>query len=465
MSSPISRRDDLLDRLTFWHVALFVIATAWMFGGRIYWAKVPLTIWGLLGVGLTITGFVDRHRRQRPMLRPWLWILPGLLLSGWILLATFNPNFQVVPYYDTFVFRPVDPIPWLPSAAKPTAARSELALFFGLYLSAFNIALNLNRQKQLYKLFLILAINTTLIAVMGTLQKLLGTDMFFGLQKSPNPAFFGSFIYHNHWGPFALLSLGMWLAIIPWLSAQASGRSFWHSPATAAMCAAGLIAVAIPLSTSRASTLMLGVVVLGTAAFLIRRTLHHARHRRQDPRWSLALITIGIITTVGAVYYIGSDVIHQRIAKTREQISEMRTRGTLGERATVYRTTIQIWQDKPLAGWGLESWELMHRRQTRIHRVDNLPIYYDQAHSDWLQSLAEVGVVGTTLLCATGIIPLWMTRRRLFKHVFSGSVLGIHALILLYAWIEFPLASPAVVLAFWVTFFAGLRHAQLGSRT
>ena len=202
MSARHPSHEDLLARVTFWHVIIYVVATAWLFGGRIDWVEKPLMFWGSLGALLTLAGFLKRRHENRPCWRPLVWILPGLLLGIWVLISSYNPNFEVTPFYDSLVYRPIDPIPWLPSAAKPAEARAELWLLMGLYLSAFNIVLNIGRLSLLHRLFLVLAINTTVIAVFGTLQKLLGTDMFFGLQKSPNPAFFGSFIYHNHWGPF-----------------------------------------------------------------------------------------------------------------------------------------------------------------------------------------------------------------------------------------------------------------------
>ena len=36
-----------------------------------------------------------------------------------------------------------------------------------------------------------------------------------------------------------------------------------------------------------------------------------------------------------------------------------------------------------------------------------------------------------------------------------------NALILVYAWVEFPLASPAVMLTFWAVFWCALRYARL----
>jgi hypothetical protein len=53
----------------------------------------------------------------------------------------------------------------------------------------------------------VLAGNAVLLAVFGTFQKLAGAKgLWFGLVASPQPRFFSTFVYHNHWGSFILLS-------------------------------------------------------------------------------------------------------------------------------------------------------------------------------------------------------------------------------------------------------------------
>jgi hypothetical protein len=37
-------------------------------------------------------------------------------------------------------------------------------------------------------------------------------------------------------------------------------------------------------------------------------------------------------------------------------------------------------------------------------------------------------------------------------------------LVALYAWVEFPFANGAVMIAFWTVYFAALRHATLEQR-
>lgn len=461
-----AKSGDWLAKLTIGHAAIQVMLAAWLFGGKIYWAELPLRLWASLAIVLTFAGFARRRNQHGRVLRLFLWLLPAVLLCTLVLISSFNPSFIFIRLYDAWVYRPVVPISWLPSSAKPFETRYELWLLACLYLTGYNLALNVSSLRLLQRLAMTLAINTTVIALFGSLQKLSGQQMFFGLQKAPNSSFFGCFIYHNHWGPFALMGLAMWLGLVPRLSQNNGGRGFWHSPAVGALLAGLLIAAAIPLSTSRSSTLLLTILITGAVMHHALRFRRHARRLNQSSTGPiLGIASLALLAAV-AVYFVAGDVIQKRINKTKEQVAVAREEGSLGERPIIYGETIDIWRAKPWMGWGLETWELLFRRTTRLtNHGDSIQIYYEQAHSDWLQSLAETGAVGTLLLLAMAGGPLWSVRRVLLGSSLSGYMIGANALIALYAWIEFPLANPAVVAMFWVSFFCAIRHAQISAST
>ena len=44
-------------------------------------------------------------------------------------------------------------------------------------------------------------------------------------------------------------------------------------------------------------------------------------------------------------------------------------------------------------------------------KLDHLPVIYHDAHSDWLQSVAELGLVGTALIGAAAALPALAARR------------------------------------------------------
>jgi O-antigen ligase len=119
--------------------------------------------------------------------------------------------------------------------------------------------------------------------------------------------------------------------------------------------------------------------------------------------------------------------------------------------------------EKPWFGWGLESYARVFRifnTQRTTEVVFWIP-FYAEAHNDWLQSLAEVGFVGTGLLVLLGVVPLWGLGRRALNSLLPRYLLTGCGLVLLYAWLEFPFANPAVVLLFCSCWYLAVRYLEL----
>jgi hypothetical protein len=96
--------------------------------------------------------------------------------------------------------------------------------------------------------------------------------------------------------------------------------------------------------------------------------------------------------------------------------------------------------------------------------VDRLPVFYHDAHNDWLQALAEHGFVGTALLALCAVVPLLRLRPRHLVSPLPAYLLGGCALLVLYAWVEFPFGNVAVVLSWWLTFFCAVQYGRLQDR-
>jgi O-antigen ligase len=141
----------------------------------------------------------------------------------------------------------------------------------------------------------------------------------------------------------------------------------------------------------------------------------------------------------------------------------MQSEGGLGSRAVLYRDTWHMAHDKLWFGWGFDSYATVFRLYNTQTSVDRLPVFYAQAHSDWLQSLAETGLTGTALIGLLGALPLLTLRRQHFRNPLVLYPLLGCALVLLYAWIEFPFECPAVAAAFWINLFAAVRYARLST--
>lgn len=447
------------------HIAILVLALTWGFGGGAEWLRPAFGGWASLSALLTLLAVRDRDVRQDGRLKTLWWLLPLAAFNALVLASGLNPSFREMAYGSEVILVPSEVSPLWPSSARPQLALYALWLFDALWLSAFNLALVIRQRRALRGLLLLLVLNTLALAIFGTAQKLSGAKgLFFDAVASPQIAFFASFVYHNHWGTFAVLSLAVCLALIGHYAGRSESRNFFHTPAFGGVIAAFFMAATVPLSTSRSCTvlvvLLLGVTLGGWFVRLIRR-----RHRFRE---SVGLPILGGIVAVtlalAGVWFIARDSITIRVAKTREQVDEIRQRGDTGARGELYRNTWQMARDKPWFGWGMASYPHVFRLYNTRQSIDKLPVFYRDAHSDWLQSLAEHGFIGSALLALTALLPLLHLRRRHFVSPVLLYPLSGCALVLLYAWVEFPFGNLAVVLVWWLCLFSAVHYARLSDR-
>jgi len=456
-------RFPTLETLAAFHAALVVIAASWAFGGNIGWARPALTILGSVGLLITLAAIRARLRSgDRHSLRVLHLLWPLLGYNALVLLSTLQPAFTAGIIYDAQVLVPVTSLTAWPCSARPDESLRQLALFDALFLPAFNLLLAVRSRRVLRGLLLTVAANALLLAVFGTLQKLVhAPGLFFGTVPSPNKTFFASFIYHNHWGAFVLLLLAAMLGLIFHKTTPAHNqRDLWHSPAFLGVVAALALAATAPLSTSRSTTalaVLLLAVALIHALCRLRRSRSAAGRSSTAPR--IALI-IGVLIVAFAIFDLARPMIAARAADTQSQLAAMRATGGIGSRAQLYADTWRMAADRPLFGWGLGSYPTVFQTYNSQKSTDNLPLFYVDAHSDWLQSLAETGFTGTLLLGLLILIPAGLAVR-LRPGPLPAYLLAGCCLVLLYAWIEFPFGCPAVVATFWLCLFAATRFAQL----
>ncbi len=466
-SSP-RRTPRSLEKIALWHLLILIVGLSWAFGGQIGWARQALLVWGTVGMGIFVYAFLrSAPSHGLPSARRYacfhLW--PLALFDLAVGLSCLNPSFQNFSSHGELYFKlSTPPYAWLPSSARPDLSLRELWQFNAIILSCYNLVLIVRSRRTLRKLLLILAANSVLLAIFGTFQKFANsTSPWFGLVETKQNFFFSTFVYHNHWGAFTLLITGACLGLLFHFWKRGGYRDLWHSPVLAGGIATLLLTVTIPLSASRSSTFLLGILlfiaVVHGIVWLIQQ--RQARHESATPP-VLALVIAGVLA-VTAIIYLSQDVIARRTQLTTDQLNHIRTEDTLNSRLTLYRDTWRTATVKPWFGWGLETYGDVFRIYNSQRAVESWfgQPYYREAHSDWLQSFAESGVIGTSLLVLLGLMPLWPVRARVLRSALPRYLLLGCTLVLLYAWVEFPFANPAVMLAFWCCLYTATHYATL----
>ncbi|HVU23839.1 MAG TPA: O-antigen ligase family protein [Opitutus sp.] len=455
---------SLLERLTLVHVGVLVVFAAWAFGGNTTWAQIALAWWGSLGALITLLAVQDRAARERGYLRPLRWLWPLGAFNVIVLASTLNVSFRAVASGADWLYVEGHSLAGLPSTARPLLTLAALWFFDAAYLSCFNLALVIRTRRALRALLLVVAANAFALAIFGTIQKLMGAKgLYFGLKSTRQLHFFASFIYDNHWGAFAVLMCGITIGLVAHYARHHSARDLLHSPAPVGLIVTGFLAAAIVLSSSRSGTALV-IVLLGVS--FLHWIVSLVRTRRRDGRPVLLPVAGALLALAIAAWFAGElarPEIARRLADTRGQVAEMRASGSFGVRTALYRDTWNMAREKLAFGWGMGSYPtVFYRRNTQqFSHLDGLPMYFHDAHSDWLQSLSEVGLVGTLLLGLCAGVPLFHRWRTLGRSPLTGYLLAACGLIVLYAWVEFPFGNRAVVIAWWLCFFCAVHYGRL----
>jgi O-antigen ligase len=445
------------------HAGALVIGAALAMGGigaraEFWLACAAMPGWALWAAELSARWRADRVGAAR-LLR---WTAPTLALMLSAAVSVANPSYQVTQFFDHAVLRPVPHIDWLPSAAVADGPMRMGMLYGGLYVAGLNLAFCVRSRRALRRLLGVLIGAIALLSVLGVLQRLNGArGPYFGARAAPSEAWFATFLYHNHWTAFALLGVAaaLGLAWVYWRDHDA--RGFLHSPGPMCLLAFTLIAVTPPLSASRSGSVLMISFVAGAGLIAM------AKGRRGGAGWArYGAAALGGLCLVGAAAWLGQKQMTLRWEDTLEQLLVSRPTSFADYgRPELYADTWRMFSARPLWGWGLESYGPIFTTFTSFRPgVDGLWNYYLDAHSDWLQCLAEIGAVGTACLLLAAIFPLadptmpWRRNSGLVVVPLAGC-----ALVAAYACVEFPFANPAVIALWWTLFFTSVRLAQLGA--
>ncbi len=377
------------------------------------------------------------------------------------------------------------PETWLPLSVAPALTLSDLvkfmayaALFFLLWLYPMGDALQLagapfarpsRRQLEerfIRSLVLVVLLAGLLVAAIGFVQRFSwngrilwffipydwGTAMSGGIPRASGP-----FINPDHFANYLALIFPIALAGVLFritVMSQPLEQGFRIFCALTAL----LLFTGILLSLSRSGWIsaLLGIVLLlwfspwqgeeGLPALLKKRITPVARG---------ALITVCILLLV-SLFFVGPGGREQVDARLGETFTQ--DAGLWG-RTAIWKDSLPMVRDFPLFGVGLGAWpELFLRYQSAPWSAG----FYREAHNDYIELLAETGVIGFGLLAWFFV---WGGKRlfRGFKNISPRTVSLMAAVIAalgamaFHELFDFSLQIPANAFLFTLLFAVGLR--------
>ena len=139
-SAPPPPRLGWLEKLVLFHFGSLLLFTTWGFGGQGPFVRTGIALWGAGALPLLAAACWRRGRAAGEASWPGLRYLWALWLYDALVIAScFNPSFKEVLVAGEKSLVLANPVPWLPSAARPLLAAKELWQFNVLVLSAFNL--------------------------------------------------------------------------------------------------------------------------------------------------------------------------------------------------------------------------------------------------------------------------------------------------------------------------------------
>jgi O-antigen ligase len=385
-----------------------VIAGAWMavawsvlaFGAVYPWAYWPLLA-GLACVGAA--GLASHHREIISANRRTLIAFVAIAVAMTIQLVpvpreallTFTPETDGLLRRMNLAFAAAPGAH--PISVEPAATLRALLFFTCLGAFALGLAGALSRHgaAALAVGAIVLGVIVALVAIV---QRSAGNGLIYGFWKPQEGGIpYGPFVNRNHFAGWTVmvvsLSLGVlcartasvagqklpdWRARILWLSSPAASKLILLGSALAVMS----VALVLTLSRSGIAAFAVALAVMGV---FVRRDTASGRHKLALSAYLAILVMVGSVAA-------GTSAVVQRFAAANWI--------ELGDRRTAWALALDIASDFPIAGAGINTFGTL----SPVYTENALPVHYGEAHNDYLQLVAEGGL----LVCVPAAAGVWL---------------------------------------------------------
>ena len=407
------------------------------FGGVDVWALGASALF----VGLIVACWIADafFKREFPFAADKLQIpLLGLILIGIIQLLPLRSN----SISDNLLS--VSAINSLSLASYSTRlAVIQLTVYFIFFAAAFVF---INNDNRLRKTVLVVIIFSSLMAFYGILQRLANLEAIYGLRPFYQAIPFASFINQHHFAALMEMTTGITLGLLFGKATKNNKRIFL-------MIAVVIMGMAIIFTGSRGGMFsLLGVIGFIIAANLLLKnsnTTNMPVVEKQNFRRNFVFIGGGlafIFILFSAVLLLGGDdsLLRGVGLQNADDISNGRFH--------FWHIAWQIFLDYPIFGAGLDAFG------TAFTNYDTWNGTYrvEQAHNDYLQILADAGILGFScvaafifLLFKQSLAIINDSKDSFRRGAAIGALAGCFG-VLVHSFFDFPLRTPANAFCFLI---------------
>ena len=328
----------------------------------------------------------------------------------------------------------------------PYATRMSLVQLAALTVYFAAALVFIDTPKRLRLVVRVLMVFGALLALYALLQYFLNPEQIYWLRRPRYALPFGPFVNRHHFASYMVLAAGLPLGL---LFAGAVKKDLLPLYVFAAV----LMAVALVATASRGGMLGLGAEVLfltGLMALARRKGAADARDGDGEAERRPLLLRAGLQLAFGLVFVVGVLAFagDELVSRTMETIT---SENVTSDRTTFWRGARDIIRERPFLGAGLGSFGVAYTRHDPTAGAARL----EQAHNDYLQILADAGIVGALL----GLVFVASLFRQGFaragsqdkfrRGVAAGALSGCFGA-LVHSFFDFPLHLAAIALLFLV---------------
>lgn len=447
------------EKAVLWVVCLHLVFLPWALGAMAAWSQWTSLGLALVGFALALVprNYTEDHTGThsfRLVMWPRLAKFPlfyiGLGLLALVVIQALNPSWIYETNGKSWWMRAIPHTAWLPTGVEVPFAKwgpwRILIIYGSAWLTLCTIWVGLTRRRSLQNLFIVVAGNGLLLAVFGIAQRMLGNGKLFWFWKSPNDAFFSSFIYKNHGSAYLLMMLAVTCGLAAWYYLRGLRRLEKSNPSGIFTFFATCISVAILTSYARGATLIMLVFLAICVVVFIGHQLVMKNTTRKP------IVAVVLMLVFGFFLKTGMEALNTREAWTRLQAGLDRKELSLESREWATAASLDMLKDHWKSGVGAGGFGFIFTiYQHRDPRLSSTPQLWQHAHNDVLEIPIELGLTGIVLiLAAVGYLLVGLVRSVFWENPLSGcTVLGA-GLLVVYSWWDFPFQCPAILIT-WCT--------------
>jgi O-antigen ligase len=472
-----------------WLVCIFatltLVFTAWSLGGYKTWA-LHLLFAGGMGTFLASVvpmprswnGYDQQHGNlknfKRLLLQPFF--LAGLCFLVYILIQYFNPSVvQVYGEKSWWVERMTPPLGAnLPSSVKADYETMNALRTFVIQASAISLAcgilVGIQRRKSALIILWFFVTSGVAMGFVAILQKLTKTwqILWFIEASFPYPKLWGTFFYRNQGAAFLVLVLLVSALLYFFYYKKSAEKLRKSGPHFLFFSFVFLLYSSVWLSLSRGAILIGFLFVIVFCIIIFWDNL--IKICRGGSLILPSIFFVGLILWgIFILQFSNWSEVEKRVEHFEEIVNNL---GTY-DRTLSTKATCDMAQDRMLYGWGAGSYRyvfpIYQQKYDSIwhHSVDRNSggtgrKLYSYAHNDWVQFLAEYGILGSFIIVAMFIcliiyaIKLFYFSRSAGFVIFSGLFF-----IFIHNFVDFIFSSPSYWVAFWGSLFTVIRLIEL----